>query len=207
VQRGDIDAALARAGTAMAPTLSPSPSINILTDGTSLLWRIMLDQRPTSDKQRSSVLIKQRWQELAEYAHDKWPQPAVSFIDVHCALADASLGDQTRVSARAEALRKLDTAGSLAAGVVPATLALAIGAYMRGDYTSAAAGLETILADLPRLGGSHAQREVHEETLIAACLKCGHQARAAELLNERLARRPSAIDEHWLSIANEQTSA
>ncbi|MFT5175718.1 MAG: hypothetical protein ACI8W7_003910 [Gammaproteobacteria bacterium] len=201
VQMGDVDAALTRLRTAMAPTLSTSPPINIFTDGASLLWRIMLYEQGSADSHLSAPM-KQHWQELAAYAHDTWPRPAVSFIDAHCAMADAAMGDQQRVTTRAEALRELDASGALAAGAVPATLAQALGAYMQGDYVTAADNVEAILTDLPRLGGSHAQREIHEETLIAACLKCDRRARAAELLNERLARRPSAIDQHWLSIAN-----
>jgi hypothetical protein len=206
VQAGDVDTALTRLATKMAPALSTSPPINILTDGASLLWRIMLYEQGPPEV-RANRASGQQWQELAEYANSKWPQPAVSFIDVHCAMADAASGNQQRGTARAETLRKLDGSGKLAAGAVPATLADALGAYARGNYTGAADGVEAVLAELPRIGGSHAQREVHEETLIAACLKCGRKQRAAELLNERLARRPSAVDQNWLTMASEESGA
>jgi hypothetical protein len=58
--------------------------------------------------------------------------------------------------------------------------------------------LEAALADLPRIGGSHAQREVFEDSLIVAYLRPGQSAKAGTLLRSRLARRPSARDEAWL---------
>ncbi len=62
--------------------------------------------------------------------------------------------------------------------------------------------LEAAHADLPRIGGSHAQREVFEDSLIVAWLRSGQSARAAPLLQSRLARRPSARDEAWLAMCS-----
>jgi hypothetical protein len=53
----------------------------------------------------------------------------------------------------------------------------------------------TALADLPRIGGSRAQREVFEGSLIVAYLRSGQFAKAAPLLRSRLARRPLARNE------------
>jgi hypothetical protein len=55
---------------------------------------------------------------------------------------------------------------------------------------------------LPRIGGSHAQREVVEDTLIVAFLGSGQSGKAARLLRSRLARRPSARDEGWLALCD-----
>jgi hypothetical protein len=55
------------------------------------------------------------------------------------------------------------------------------------------------LADLPRIGGSHAQREVFEDSLIFAYLRSGQPGKAEPLLRSRLSRRPSARDEAWLA--------
>jgi hypothetical protein len=57
------------------------------------------------------------------------------------------------------------------------------------------------LPELARIGGSHAQREVFEDTHIVACLRAGERDRAAERLTARLARRPSSRDECWLAEA------
>ena len=64
---------------------------------------------------------------------------------------------------------------------------------------AAADKLAGALPELDRLGGSHAQREIFEDTYIAACLRAGRYDTAAERLSARLARRPSARDRTWLA--------
>ncbi|MDZ7727430.1 MAG: tetratricopeptide repeat protein [Dehalococcoidia bacterium] len=49
-----------------------------------------------------------------------------------------------------------------------------------------------------RIGGSHAQREVFEDTLLEACFRAGRYAEAEELLRERVERRVTPRDEAWL---------
>jgi hypothetical protein len=81
--------------------------------------------------------------------------------------------------------------------VVP-TICRSLGAYARGEYSEAATLLDRAMPDLTRIAGSHAQREVFEDTLIAACLQSGKHARAREVLTARLGRRPRAQDRSWL---------
>jgi hypothetical protein len=59
--------------------------------------------------------------------------------------------------------------------------------------------LAAAMPDLTRVAGSHAQREVFEDTLIVALIRCRRRGRARELLTERLARRPRAQDAAWLA--------
>ena len=68
----------------------------------------------------------------------------------------------------------------------------------------AAQAFEAALADLPRIGGSHAQREVFEDSLIVAYLGSDQPAKAAALLRSRLARRPSVRDRGWLATCSAQ---
>jgi uncharacterized protein HemY len=56
-----------------------------------------------------------------------------------------------------------------------------------------------------RVGGSNAQREVFEDTLLQAYLRAGHLDRAEALLRRRLDRRPSARDYFWLGRAELDT--
>ncbi|HEV2186068.1 MAG TPA: hypothetical protein VGR70_02605 [Stellaceae bacterium] len=92
-------------------------------------------------------------------------------------------------------------AGRLPQGMVVPELCAGAAAFARGDYAAAVDRLGSALPDLPRIGGSHAQREVFEDTYIVACLRVGERAKAAERLTERLARRPSARDQQWLAEA------
>ncbi len=52
---------------------------------------------------------------------------------------------------------------------------------------------------LRRLGGSHAQREVVEDTLVYALVDAGESDRARALLEARLRRRPHALDSRLLA--------
>jgi len=92
-------------------------------------------------------------------------------------------------------------AGRLPQGAVVPLLCAGATAFASGNYGAAAARLGEALPDLPRIGGSHAQREVFEDTYIVACLRAGLRDAAAERLGQRLARRPSARDEAWLAQA------
>ena len=61
--------------------------------------------------------------------------------------------------------------------------------------------LEPLDGQLVRVGGSHAQWEVFEDTLLQAYLRAGQLERAEALLRRRLARRSSARDVVWLEQA------
>jgi hypothetical protein len=55
------------------------------------------------------------------------------------------------------------------------------------------------MPEVVRIGGSHAQRELWEDTLIVACLRTGQAEKAQTLIEGRLHRRPSARDRRWLA--------
>jgi hypothetical protein len=54
-----------------------------------------------------------------------------------------------------------------------------------------------VLADVVRIGGSHAQRELVEDTFVVALMRAGELPRARVLLDQRLHRRPSPRDDRW----------
>jgi hypothetical protein len=58
-----------------------------------------------------------------------------------------------------------------------------------------------VLTDVVRLGGSHAQREIIEDTFIVALIRTGDLPRARALLDQRLHRRPSPRDARWKAAA------
>jgi len=63
-------------------------------------------------------------------------------------------------------------------------------AFARGEYGAAVARIEPVEARIVEVGGSHAQREVFHDTLLAAALR-GALPRAVALLERRLAKRPN----------------
>ena len=48
-----------------------------------------------------------------------------------------------------------------------------------------------------RIGGSGAQREMIQDMLLLALLRCGETGKAHQLLDRRLHRRPSPRDARW----------
>ena len=65
---------------------------------------------------------------------------------------------------------------------------------------------EPAYMQLSRLGGSNAQREVFEDTLIQAYIKAEKFEFAANLLTLRLSRRASHRDENWLATSVKQSN-
>ena len=76
----------------------------------------------------------------------------------------------------------------------------ALQAVVEGEYDVAAQLLESTLPRAGVLGGSAAQREVLEDTLVFALARSGQCDRAAAVLDERLDRRPSPLDARRRSV-------
>ncbi|MBL8836093.1 MAG: tetratricopeptide repeat protein [Alphaproteobacteria bacterium] len=188
--RGDASRAWAIYDRAIRPGRARSAPMPTLADGASFLWRWSIYGHGGAAAD---------WREVADHAGRFFARPGLAFADLHAALAEAASGAAEAADARAAALDALGAAGRLDAGPVVALVSRAACAFAAGAYGEAATLLEQALADLPRIGGSHAQRELVEDTFIVACLRAGTGARAAPLLRARLARRPSRRDRAWLA--------
>jgi hypothetical protein len=75
-----------------------------------------------------------------------------------------------------------------------APLCGAVQQVVEGEFAEAADRLTTLLPRTGVLGGSAAQREVLEDTLVYALARSGQGERAAEVLDQRLSRRTSPLD-------------
>jgi hypothetical protein len=160
--------------------------INIMTDAVSLLWRL---QAYGYDVPRHF------WDAAKVYSEAHFPSAGFSFVDAHMGLLAAATGD--RAMARIEALSRLVEQGTLAAGpVVPAICRAAL-AFAEGDYAGCVHMLEPMIREVVRIGGSGAQREVFEDTLLLALMRSGEVRKARDLLDKRLHRRPSPRDTRW----------
>ena len=152
---------------------------------------------------RRSPPLDDEWTEVAAHAQRHFPRASLAFADLHAALAEAATGDgEWPYNSRIAGLQSLARDGRLPPGEVAPALAAGAAALGRGDNAEAARVLEAALVELPRIGGSHAQREVFEDSLIVAYLRSGQSAKAAPLLRSRLARRPSARDKAWLALCS-----
>ena len=189
--RGRPQAARALYDGAICPDASQAPPFFTLFDAAAFLWRWQIyGERPA---------LAAEWPQLHAFAERHFPQAGIHFADLHAALAAAASRDDAATRRRIAELRERDRAGRLPQGPVVADLCTGAAAFARGDYAAAADLLGAALPDLPRVGGSHAQREVFEDTYVVACLKSGQYQRAGARLRQRLGRRPSARDRRWLA--------
>ncbi len=90
---------------------------------------------------------------------------------------------------------------------VVAPLARAMKLMAEGQCSAAADRLAELGPQVWRLGGSDAQREVVEETRIAALLRAGRYDEAREVLDRRLDRRRCRRDEAWRAQCAEPVTA
>jgi tetratricopeptide (TPR) repeat protein len=190
---GDLDGALAIYEQHIKPAGRPYPPLNIFTDGASLLWRLSL---------AGQAGLEPHWREIAAYGETYFPQAGAHFADVHFALAAATMG-RDAFDTRLAQLEARQAGGKLAPGGCAINLCRGIRAFAEGDYNGAIRLLEPAISELARIGGSHAQRELWEDTLIVAYIRAGHGDKAASRISARLDRRPSARDEAWSRAAQE----
>jgi Tfp pilus assembly protein PilF len=181
---------------AIRPSVSQAPPLFNLADAASLLWRWRIYEVGEAGRELDF------WAEVATHARQHFPRAGIHFADVHAALAEGAAGDGDAAERRVGDSRARHDAGRLPQGPVVPELCAGAAAFARGDYPGAIARLGGALPELARIGGSHAQREVFEDTYIVACLRAGERDKAAARLAARLARRPSARDERWLAEAS-----
>lgn len=188
LERQQVDQVLAIYDREVHHSDSTGVPIEML-DASALLWRLHLDGSDTGD----------RFAALADaWAAGSVQQPWYVFNDVHAVMALAGAGRLAearalvaRLHADAEATSgalATNTASTLIAGL-PA--ARAIVAYVEGRHDDVVELLLPARRTLHRFGGSHAQRDAMQRTLLESAIRCGRHDLAAALLRERMSVRPT----------------
>ena len=158
-------------------------ALGAVADSASLLWRCSLvgDDREFD------------WRVIAETADRAFPPGTSAWVDVHRAMALAALAEAEGLGKLRDALEAAGQRGHPTAAIV-AEVATALWEFAAGDYAAAADRLASVRELLVALGGSNAQRDVFEETLVEAQMRAGRGDEALALLGERLARGASGRD-------------
>jgi len=170
------DAEVHHAGSACVP-------IEML-DASALLWRLRLSDIDTGD--RFGVLAD-AW--VPKAANEPW----YVFNDLHAVMAFAGAGRLAEAHELIGRLdRWLDTAGGtnarMTAEIGLPTCRAAV-AFIEERYADVIAELLPIRRIFNHIGGSHAQRDALQRTLLEAALRSGRYELAAALTAERLGIR------------------
>jgi len=164
------------------PGVSRSAAMGTLADAASLLWR-----RELAGADRDP----QQWKDVAAHAKRAFPRIGLGFADAHCALSYAASGDAAALDQWIAELRLADAEGRLLSGSALPGVAEGFGAFARGDHEETIRLMAPAVDQFVRIGGSRAQRDLFENTLLAAYWRTGRTAAAAGLLERRLDRCPT----------------
>lgn len=147
-----------------------------LSDSAAFLWRSELAGHPRDPA---------RWAKLLDYAREKIPRPGFSLADWHVALAFAASGDDAALEDWIKGIEELVEAGRYPSGATIPTVARAFAAFQRKDYAAAIDLIVPMLPDRERMGGSRAQVDLVEATLLRAYLNAGRVEEARHLVADR----------------------
>ena len=154
-----------------------------VVDAAALLWRLSL----------FGADVTGRAEQLAADIDDLVSSPVYIFNDWHAVMAFGLAGDPRRTERVIASNRHL-TAPTNAGAAERAGLALleAFAAFAAGLPDRAIDLLIDIRPRASAVGGSHAQRDIIDLTLIAAAARAGDDGLARALVTERAARKPTA---------------
>lgn len=156
-----------------------------MVDASAILWRLYL----------GGVDVGDRWATLAANWVPKAAAGNYAFNDAHATMAFVGAGleapAKTLLEAQREAMRGSDDNAAFTRDVGH-PLTLAIKAFGKGRYDEAVRLIRPIRSIAHRFGGSHAQRDVIDLTLIEAALRAGDTALARALTAERQLARPDS---------------
>ncbi|RXH31526.1 tetratricopeptide repeat protein [Bradyrhizobium zhanjiangense] len=188
LEHGDAARALSIYADVLQPSVAQAPPLNAVTDGASLLWRLSA---------YGHAVPEGLWRDADAAAQKLFPKSGLPFADVHMALFAAATQNREAPAARLAVIEQRLADGKLPAGPVVPAICRALLAFADENYRACVQTLAPVLADVVRIGGSHAQRELIEDTYIVALMRSGELPRARALLEARLHRRPSLRDRAW----------
>jgi tetratricopeptide (TPR) repeat protein len=151
-----------------------------VSDGAAFLWRSELAGHPRNDA---------AWRTLYDYANSALPRPGNGLADLHVILTQAVMRDDAGLSARSGQMAELARNGHYPSGSYLPALAQGFAAFEVGDFPGAIEALAPVAAENERIGGSRAQHDLIEFTLLKAYLEANRPEDARHLLS---LRRPGA---------------
>lgn len=151
-----------------------------ITDGTSFLWRSELAGHPRDTA---------AWRAMYDYGTSALPRPGAGLADLHVILTQTVMRNDAALDARTRQMEELAREGRYPSGSYLPELSRGFVAFERGDYPAAIAALAPLARQNERIGGSRAQHDLIEFTLLKAYLNADRLEEARQLL---MTRRPGA---------------
>jgi hypothetical protein len=182
LEAGDGAAAYRLFREAFAPDVHSGPPRGKVTDPVSFLWRWELAGHPRD---------VDAWRMMHDFANGAFPRAGVAFSDMHIALAQVVAGNSAALEARARQMDDLARNGRYPSGPMVPAVSHAFAAFERRDFSAAIDALEPIAGELERIGGSRAQLDLVEFTLLKAYLSADRLDDARRMLS---VRRPGLSD-------------
>src|SRR5690606_9814751 len=164
-----------------------------LVDASALLWRLEL----------LGVAVGARWQPLADLWEAHADAANYAFKDAHAMMAFVGGGRGAAVERVLAAQRRAmaeDTDNQRFTSEVGHPLCLAIQAFAAGDPADSVRLIRPLRAIAQRFGGSHAQRDLLDLTLLEAARRSGQGTLVRPLVNERLQLRPYSPQTRRLAL-------
>jgi tetratricopeptide (TPR) repeat protein len=194
---GDEDRALGIYDAVLHHAASEPLAMEML-DAAALLWRVYLEGGDQTA----------RWQVLAQAWDAKTAEPYYAFNDLHAVMAYVGAGRLADAGRLVEArVRYVAEAADLSVTNVDMTrtaglpVMRALVAFGAGDYPRVVEELAPIRYTVNRVGGSNAQRDAVQRTLLEAALRSGQHDLAGTLTSERLGINPCS-PYSWLKRAS-----
>ncbi|HYG25405.1 MAG TPA: tetratricopeptide repeat protein [Caulobacteraceae bacterium] len=171
----------------------PSEMAFDMVDASAMLWRLSLH----------GVDVEDRWSGIA----DGWAKFAsrndYAFSDAHAVMAFVGAGRKDEIAQVLDAQKRaLDAGGDNAefTAAVGAGVVAGLIAFGEGDYLRSADHLRAVRNRAHRFGGSNAQRDLIDLTIIAAAERGGQKRLAQALVDERRLAHPTFGSEGDLLI-------
>jgi tetratricopeptide (TPR) repeat protein len=181
LEAGEAAAAFRLFREAFAPDVHSGPPRGKVTDAVSFLWRWELAGHPRDES---------AWRIMHDFANRAFPRAGVAFSDMHIALSQIVAGNDAALEARTREIDELARQGRYPSGPLVPAVSRAFAAFERRDFRAAIDALEPVAAELERIGGSRAQLDLVEFTLLGAYVDADRLDDARRMLGGR--RRGSA---------------
>jgi hypothetical protein len=188
LEGGDLDAVRGIYDAQVHNAASEGVPLEMI-DASAMLWRLLLDGEPERDR---FAALADAWSTRVD------GRPWYAFNDLHAVMALVGaerIGEAERVVERLAGYVHQGGAGTnqMMTSEIGLPASRAVVRFGQGRYDDVIDELLPIRRVLQRFGGSHAQRDVLQRTLLESALRGGRLDLARALLSERLSVRDASV--------------